>query len=180
MWHRCAFDMLIWQEPQAPCCQGSSSSLPQKAWERVGRLCRDIAFVGGWVGSLGGRLWQEGCNGPSVFRFAGKVTNKADIYSFGVVIWEICTLERPFWRGNRRDIKCASCGACPLARCCEGFQEYRLRLRTPAGVAQRLDKAKSGHGVRKFFEHSMPVETLEKGISASCKCATCFAMTLDH
>ena len=39
---------------------------------------------------------------------AGKVTNKADIYSFGVVIWEICTLERPAWRGNLRDIKCAS------------------------------------------------------------------------
>ncbi|CAK0772056.1 hypothetical protein CVIRNUC_003924 [Coccomyxa viridis] len=35
----------------------------------------------------------------------GKVTNKADIYSFGVVIWEICTLERPAWRGNLRDIK---------------------------------------------------------------------------
>ena len=38
---------------------------------------------------------------------AGKVTNKADIYSFGVVIWEICTLERPAWRGMLRDIRCA-------------------------------------------------------------------------
>ena len=50
------------------------------------------------------------------------MTNKADIYSFGVVIWEICTLERPAWRGNLRDIKyvlpqyCISVMALPAFR----------------------------------------------------------------
>ena len=32
---------------------------------------------------------------------------KADIFSLGVVLWEIITLERPAWRGNLRDIRCA-------------------------------------------------------------------------
>ena len=46
----------------------------------------------------------SGCE-PSASRRAGKVSMKADIFSFGVVLWEIITLERPAWRGNLRDIR---------------------------------------------------------------------------
>jgi hypothetical protein len=39
---------------------------------------------------------------------------KADIFSLGVVLWEIITLERPAWRGNLRDIRRALLLSSPL------------------------------------------------------------------
>ena len=59
---------------------------------------------------------------PPLRAHAGKVSMKADIFSFGVVLWEIITLERPAWRGNLRDIRCvhkraASQCTCTLATC---------------------------------------------------------------
>ena len=33
------------------------------------------------------------------------MSEKADIFSFGVVLWEIITLERPTWRGNLRPVR---------------------------------------------------------------------------
>ena len=49
----------------------------------------------GWT-----ELWQ-----PPSLCAAGHVSEKADVFSFGVVLWEIVTLERPTWRGNMRSVR---------------------------------------------------------------------------
>ena len=40
----------------------------------------------------------------------GRCSEKVDIFSFGVVLWELATTERP-QRGAMRDVRCASCCA---------------------------------------------------------------------
>ena len=94
------------------------------------------------------KAWRAACPGCEVCLLccAGKVTSKADIYSFGVVIWEICTLERPAWRGMLRDIRCASS---PFVTICapisdllpEPLSELGLALARShlSGVAQSSD-----------------------------------------
>lgn len=46
------------------------------------------------------------------------MSEKADIFSFGVVLWEIITLERPTWRGNLRPVRHALCPQMPSTREC--------------------------------------------------------------
>lgn len=37
----------------------------------------------------------------------GRCSDKVDMYSFGVVLWELATCERP-QRGQLRDVRCAA------------------------------------------------------------------------
>jgi hypothetical protein len=87
-------------------------------------------------------MLNAGTERPAMPRaFAGKVTNKADIFSFGVVLWEIITVERPAWRGNLREIRCAcepapvlhseksNSTTCPSEHFHELLIDWRMRFR---------------------------------------------------
>ena len=39
-----------------------------------------------------------------------KCTEKVDIWSYGIVLWELCTVEQPE-RGRNRPVRCTSCPA---------------------------------------------------------------------
>ena len=53
----------------------------------------------------------------------GRCSEKVDIFSFGVVLWELATCERP-QRGAMRDVRCALC--CAFCFCCAFCLVLRL------------------------------------------------------
>ncbi|CAL8464770.1 g4305 [Coccomyxa elongata] len=80
---------------------------------------------------------------------AGKVTNKADIFSFGVLLWEIITVERPLRRGNLREIMVpdeAPQEIADLVQRCTGQPEERPSAAEAADIIRPhlLSAAKSG------------------------------------
>lgn len=66
----------------------------------------------------------------------GKCTTAADVYSLGVVLWELATQERPA-RGQMRDIECVLLASLPPVRCTSCLTFLLLLLQEPGRRPRR-------------------------------------------
>ena len=138
-------DMLIRQEPIKKC--HAVKDLPRQTREWVGCLWKDIASVGGSVRSLGGTLWVA-------LTLCAPLCRQGDEQGGHLF----------FWGGHLGDLhpgapsperqpaghRVRFSQSLPFLHClpAEEFQEYHRCLRSSAGLAERFDEAKRGHGVR--------------------------------